>query len=78
MSQLTAATAVHLFEAIDRAMERAQGGKFRAFNLVTELRVEGLDVVVRETSGAKVVEAMTAISEPVPVDVPKHQRHAAE
>lgn len=65
MTQYTGSTAVQLFEAIDGAMEKAQGGRYRAFNLVEALNAVGLDV------------RPIAMVDPLP-EQPTHTNGAAE
>jgi hypothetical protein len=48
-TELTSTTAVKLFDAIDRCMAAAGAGRYRAFNLVTELDKIGLEVRPKPT-----------------------------
>lgn len=43
-TEITSAVAVRFFSDIDAAMEKAQGGKYRAFNLVAEMDALGFDI----------------------------------
>ncbi len=56
----SAAAAVEFFEAIDRAMEKAAGGKYRAINLVEALKAEGIDLV-RLTPSASIHETSSSL-----------------
>jgi hypothetical protein len=45
VSKIDGATALQFFVGIEKAMDEAGGGRYRAFNLVTALRRIGLGIV---------------------------------
>lgn len=44
MGAFTSTTAVELFEKVEAAMAAAEGGRYRAFNLIRELKNVGLEI----------------------------------